>query len=432
MNREAGRSAGSSPRSGAPRVVDGGLLLVLLAALLLLGLGFAAKSAAFRPGFDPNARPMLSYTDIVPLYHSEGLDRGLVPYVQEPNEYPVVTGLFMWAMALPGGGLHGFFLASSAALAILGLLTAWLLYRAVGKRALYFAAAPALLLYGLLNWDLLVVFLATAATVAFLRRRDGAAGVLLGLGAAAKVYPALLVIPFVLQRLGEGRRDRATRLALLAAGVWIVVNLPFALVSWQRWSFFFKVSSSRIAEWDTLWSVGCIASTGRRGCLPVPLMNVASMLLMAAAAVWVWRAKTARDPSFPPWTFGLALVVIFLLTNKVCSPQYSLWLIPWFALVLPDLRLFLAFELADTAVFATRLLWISGYLNRTGGLPVWPMEVAVVAKAAVLVWVLVDYVHTYSEPAPVAASTRPSQHHRDGPGARTRIDAQGRRTNTTP
>jgi len=414
---EKGGGASPSSHRVRPHWVDGGLVLVLLIALLLLGLGYLAKSAALRPGFDPNARPMLSYTDILPLYHAEGLDRGLVPYVQAPNEYPVLTGLFMWTMSLPGGGRHGFFLTSAAVLAILGLLTTWLLHREVGNRALFFAAAPALLLYGFLNWDLLVVFLATAATIAFLKRRDGTAGVLLGLGAAAKVYPALLVIPFALQRLGEGRRDRAARLALLAAGVWIVVNLPFALVSWQRWSFFFKVSSTRIAEWDTVWAVGCIASTGRRGCLSVPLMNAASVLLMAAAAVWVWRAKTARDPSFPRWTFGLPLVVIFLLTNKVYSPQYSLWLIPWFALVLPDLRLFLAFGLADIAEFACRFLWISRFLNHTEGLPVWPMEVAVVVRAAVLVWILLAYVRTGSELTLVAASAKPGQaHHRDGPG----------------
>ena len=39
--------------------------------------------------------------------------------------------------------------------------------------------------------------------------------------------------------------------------------------------------------------------------------------------------------------------MIFLLTNKVYSPQYSVWLLPLFALALPQLRLFIAFEIAD-------------------------------------------------------------------------------------
>ena len=48
------------------------------------------------------------------------------------------------------------------------------------------------------------------------------------------------------------------------------------------------------------------------------------------------------------------LVAGFLLTNKVYSPQYGLWLLPWFALVFPDLRIFLAFEATEVAVFITR------------------------------------------------------------------------------
>ena len=42
-----------------------------------------------------------------------------------------------------------------------------------------------------------------------------------------------------------------------------------------------------------------------------------------------------------------------MLSNKVYSPQFSLWLLPWFALALPNLRLFIAFEAADVIVFLT-------------------------------------------------------------------------------
>src|SRR6185436_133625 len=71
----------------------------------------------------------------------------------------------------------------------------YLLYTVVGRRALYFALAPTLAIYATLNLDLLPVALATGGTVAYLRRRDVTSGVLLGFSAAAKLYPALLVIP---------------------------------------------------------------------------------------------------------------------------------------------------------------------------------------------------------------------------------------------
>ena len=74
----------------------------------------------------------------------------------------------------------------------------------LGGKALWFALAPTLLIYGFMNWDLLAVAFATGALVAFARRRDGLAGVMLGLGAAAKFYPAMLVIPLIAQRLPTG------------------------------------------------------------------------------------------------------------------------------------------------------------------------------------------------------------------------------------
>ena len=42
------------------------------------------------------------------------------------------------------------------------------------------------------------------------------------------------------------------------------------------------------------------------------------------------------------------MLVLFLVTNKVYSPQYGLWLLPWFALALAaDSARWLAFQVAD-------------------------------------------------------------------------------------
>jgi hypothetical protein len=79
-------------------------------------------------------------------------------------------------------------------------------------------------------------------------------------------------------------------------------------------------------------------------------------------------------------------VILFLLTSKVYSPQFSLWLLPWFALALPGLGripalgLFAAFEVADVAVFVTRFTWFG-----IGGPDQWVFETAVVLRSLVLV-----------------------------------------------
>jgi len=377
-----------------------GLGFVLVATLFTLFVGFAHKSLCLTgDGFDARAYRFECYNDIVPLYRDEGFHRGEFPYLEAPNEYPVATGLFMWVASLYGSGEGDFVLANTVLLAGLALLTSWLLFRVVGGRALYFALAPTLALSAFLNWDLLAVALATGATVAFLRRRDASAGVLLGLGVAAKLYPVLLLVPFALDRRREGDGSGVALLLGGAAAAWLVLDLPFVLFAFDRWSEVFRFNADRAVDWATLWFAGCRALTGRLDCGHVELVNALSLGLFVAGAVWVWRAKVARQPDVPRWTLGFPLLVLFLLTTKVYSPQYSLWLIPWFALVLPDLRWFVAFEAADLAVFVTEFAWLGRYFNDEG-LPVWPLEFAVLARAAVLVAILAVFVKRPVSPLP--------------------------------
>ena len=49
------------------------------------------------------------------------------------------------------------------------------------------------------------------------------------------------------------------------------------------------------------------------------------------------------------------------------SPQFSLWLLPWFALALPNLRLFIAFEAIDVVVFLTEFGWLGASNGVHGG-----------------------------------------------------------------
>src|SRR5436309_12229225 len=114
-------------------------------------------------------------------------------------------------------GYGAFFWTNAFLLGLLGLAIASMLFKMVGERALYFAIAPTLLIYAFVNWDLLAVAITTVATLVLLRRRDRSSGVLLGLSAAAKIYPALLVVPFARERVREERRGGAA-----AVVVWSV------------------------------------------------------------------------------------------------------------------------------------------------------------------------------------------------------------------
>jgi Glycosyltransferase family 87 len=414
---EAFRASG--PRDNRPmaervRRVGLGTVLVCLVGTLLLGLveksqpsfhGLHLPTSACATGaWTGQQYTRLCYSDIVPLYGTEHLQGGRFPYLdpcpevegQNCDEYPVLTMLTMYLAARPVDNFGGFLFSNALLLSIAAGVAAVSLYMVAGRRALWFALAPTLLVYGFMNWDLIAVAFAAAGTTAFLKRRDTAAGVLLGLGAAAKLYPALLVIPFALERFRERKPDPAIHLVWAAAGTWIVVNLPFALFGFHDWTEFFRFNAHRGADFDSLWFIACRQL--HSPCLSGSTLNNAWILIFLGAAGLVTLVRWLSDRQFPLWTLGLPFVILFLLVNKVYSPQYGLWLLPLFVVCLPGLRprtalgLFVAFELADVAVFVTRFTWF-GTLDpyNKGGAPHWAFELSVAVRAAVLLAVLVAY-----------------------------------------
>jgi uncharacterized membrane protein len=407
------------------RPIGLGLILLCLGATLILG-ALSKVPCASGNWSDGRQYRLLCYTDIVPLLGTEQLAGGRLPFLQpcattEANcdEYPVLT---MYLMRMAGWvsdtDYPTYFGANVALLCLAAIVTVVCLYAVVGNRALYFALAPTLLVYGVVNWDLLAVALATAAMPAFFLRRDVLAGVLLGLGASAKFYPAMLVVPLIAQRLQDREPDRAIRLGWAAAASYLAVNLPFFVASPSSWLTFLRFNSERCADFDSLWSIAW-RHLGHGSCPPISRVNAASAAAFVIVFAAVWASKARRWPAFPRWTLAFPLVVSFLLTNKVYSPQYGLWLLPLFALALPDLRAFVAFSVADVAVFVTRFWWFGTIQGSRPPSPVpwilqalgerdglvfqWTFERAVLVRAIVLVWCLIAWVRRRPEPLPVEA-----------------------------
>jgi hypothetical protein len=79
-----------------------------------------------------------------------------------------------------------------------------------------------------------------------------------------------------------------------------------------------------------------------------------------------------------------------------------LWLLPLFALAFPDLRAFVAFSLADIAVFVTRFWWFGEFSGTRSWPPQWVFEAAVLVRAAVLIWCVVAWIRRDPDPVPGA------------------------------
>jgi uncharacterized membrane protein len=428
------------------------LRAVLLIAVVALALGWLGKAPCLQQYVTDDGSVVLDwrnnrqyvamcYSDTVPLHGIERLDDpGALPYrdpwVQDPGtpgeqvrymEYPVLTGFFQYAAArvadgwlaaaralplLPGAlPVVVYFDVVAVCLAFAWLVAVWAVCRLRPTRpwdAALVACSPLVVVHAFTNFDALAVAAATAALLALARGRAVLAGVLLGVGAAAKFYPLLLLLPVVL--VGLRRRDAgpAARTTAAAVATWVAVNAPVAWAYPAGWWEFFRLNSARPADPDSLWFVVSYF-TGWRGWEPaageVPtLLNAVVAALFATACAGV-AVLTRRAPQ-PPRLASLAFLVVasFLLVNKVWSPQYSLWLVPLAVLALPRWRLLLAWMTLDALVWVPRMFYYLGPAAR--GLPPDWFLLTAVARDAMVVALMAVVVRTVLRPEtdPVRAS----------------------------
>jgi uncharacterized membrane protein len=451
-------------------------LRVLLAfAVVFLALGWFGKAGCLQQTVDSNGNPTLDwnngrqyvamcYSDTVPLYGAERLDEGAFPYKKswtEPGpdgmpqtrymEYPVLSGLYQYVAMQVANAWDGlplpkalpvvvYFDVAVLGLALAWLVTVWASAMLSGRRvwdAALVALSPLVLVHAFTNFDALATAFAAAGLLAWARRRPVLAGVLLGLGGAAKLYPLLLLGPIVLlclrtdsrkrlpslgeclrhngNRFRDGLRDylaEARISPLRAAGVtvaaaaaaWLAVNLPIAVLYPDGWWEFFRLNTERHADPDSLYNVvtSFTGWPGFDGTLPPAqtpsVLNLVSLLLfVSACAAIAYIALTApRRPRLAQLAF--LVVAAFLLTNKVWSPQYSLWLVPLAVLALPHRRILLAWMTIDALVWFPRMYYYLG-TDRKGVPEQWFTSAVVLRDLAVLALcvVIVRQIHRPAE-----------------------------------
>ena len=232
----------------------------LAASVLAMLLAFAEKVPCRSGAWNYDAKQFQDacYTDIYPLYYTEGLSAGKVPYTGHPVEYPVLIGGAMQAaawlvrnidVAIRGREFFDFTVILLAVCAVAGVLAT---ARALGPdrrwAALLVALSPALILNAFVNWDLIAMALATLGIAAWAARRGVWAGILLGLAVAAKFYPLVVFGPLLLLCLRTGQLREFAKAFAAAAAAWLAVNLPVMIAAPSGWATFYVFSKHRGAD----------------------------------------------------------------------------------------------------------------------------------------------------------------------------------------
>ena len=359
------------------------LRVIVIVAIGMFALGMVQKIPCYDSGWFYGANAQYAhacYSDIPHLYYGRGFADDLVPYFNHiPDavsggmgylEYPVLTGLFMevasWFTPHSGTIQHReqiYWMVNAGMLLVCTVVIAVCVARTNRRRpwdALLVAFAPAFALTSTINWDLFAVALTAAGMMLWSRSRPLAAGILIGLATAAKLYPVLLLGPLLILCLRAGRM-RAWGLALGGAvGSWLVVNLPVIAFATDGWAKFYTFSQERGVDYGSVW----LMLTQFFGfTITGPQANAygTALMLLLCAGVGALALYAPQRPRFAQLAF--LVIAVFILTNKVYSPQYVLWLVPLAALARPRWRDFLIWQACEVMYFLG--IWL--YLAFTTG-----------------------------------------------------------------
>jgi uncharacterized membrane protein len=360
----APESAGRERRARAGLFVQLGSMTVITgASILCMLLGYAEKLPCREGAWNSYTGQFqdFCYSDIYPLYYVEGLAKGQVPYTGHAVEYPVLTGWTMQFAAWMARDISvadratRFFDINCVLLAICGvvgiLATAYAAGPGHRQLALVVAFSPALILSAFINWDLLAMALGMLGIAAWASRRCALAGLLLGLAVAAKFYPLVIFGPLLLLSLRTGQIRAFVRTVAAGVGAWLVVNVPVMIIAFHGWSWFYVFSKERGADWGSVWYYFEHLNVPLLGNPQVSMLNFMSgaFFLLALAGI-AWLALAApRRPRLTQLCF--LVLAAFLITNKVWSPQYVVWLVPLAVLARPRAGAYVLWQLAEIGYF---------------------------------------------------------------------------------
>ena len=431
--------AGLAERPGVLKRGESALIMVtsLLFTVAALVWAYRAKAACGGAPFHPDGRSyrfpvgdpnavIPCYSDLMFLWVGRDINNHVFPFIHggiSPDgvlwggvvEYPVLSGLFMWLGAIGQHTDLGFFQQSALLLVPFALAITVLLAWMARWWVMLWAATPALVLYAFHNWELPVVFTSVAAiaVMAFgasvrpgtgqrrwsLRTSSIIASVILAIGFSLKIYPGLFVLPLLLYVLTRGELGATVQAATWAqakkafdwvGAAWVAIaaivtvlaaQLPFMILGYRGWKASLEFQSLRKANVDTntFWYWGVRFLLGRNEDLYDKVVSIASPLLIISSivlATWLAWRQYRKDGVFPWIGMSFAVLAGFMLFHKVHSPQYTLWLLPFFVLlrvpwqaiavylvtdVILDLTIFRLFGIMNSG--APMSWWVMGGVN---------------------------------------------------------------------
>ena len=287
------------------------------------------------------------YSDLPSLFGERGMVDNKWPYASDTNsvEYPVLTGLVMYATSFVAHSPISYFNFNAFLLALLFIGVVFIVYRIKPEFTYLLPLAPAMIASLYINWDLWAITTMMLAIYWFDRKAYLYSSLALAISISTKFLPVFLLLPilFILWRSNQIRE--LVKYALITAALWLAINLPFALTTPTGWWRFYKLNVEREADWGSLWLAFNHLGLGLANLNYLTIL----LLLIGLTSFVVFLFELKNTPTLASVAF--IVLAIVMVASKVYSPQYVLWLTPLAVIALTnkkDLHAFWIWQSAET------------------------------------------------------------------------------------
>ena len=304
------------------------LIVTLVASVLSFGKFNHCRSSGWG---SPDVYIHMCYSDISALYGAREVNTDQWPYASSDNsvEYPVLTGVVMWATGLlidDPNGYRPYFDLNILLIALLLFASVFILWRLKPEYVALFPIAPAVFGSLFINWDIYAVLFALLSLYFYKVQKLDLSALFMGVAISTKFYPGVILFGIALIFWNQKEITKLIRYLLVTFLSWVVINLPVALTNFDGWWRFFKLNIDRDSDLGSIWYAAALLKW------PQPNVNNVTIILfliaLMAIGVFYFAVAQSRSDFANLATVAFLTVAAFVTISKVYSPQYILWLTP--------------------------------------------------------------------------------------------------------